>query len=143
MRTANLNGLKLKNLFKEKMKVIKDCDTASSGCWHDYVSGTYNAKFLNGTSITAGWWSVSSVYPALVLEDGAMLYFVFYDNNCNGDTYGVCALLHVDTNGFNPPNMYGKDLYTISIKKDVLWPYYNGSTCSGIGINCGAAYLLK
>lgn len=137
-----------KNLFRDKLSVVKDCDLNSGGvCWHaNDAGGTYTAQYLNKTFVTNSFWSFANSFPAIVLADGTMIYFVHYDDNCNWAGQGMCTLIHIDINGFAKPNQYGKDLYTISVTATGISPGYgvtDNCVPGGVGYNCGRTYLSK
>lgn len=122
-------GEALKDAFKAKLMVIKDCigdssqggtgsGSAISGCWHP-MNGY---KYLNGTVSTD-----NMLYPGLILKDGAFVVFASSSSTCadatiTGANFTRCGWLTVDVNGFRGPNVVGKDIFGMAITPNILIP---------------------
>ena len=105
------------DLYAEKMKVIKKCSNSrTEGCW------TYDC--LTGPNV------LQAAKSGMILNDGTMVTFFFYDVGCNyahghaviGGTNSPnnCADVYVDTNGAKPPSYIGKDILVFLLYKDRL-----------------------
>jgi len=98
----------------------------------------------------------------MVLTDGTMILFHYFDPNgaCLQETTGmhkICGLLEIDVNGYNPPNVFGKDMYSAYVFSDGikpfgvqgdLWNLLNDCNPSGVGLygygfSCSALYLMQ
>jgi len=150
----------LKNAFKSKLSYIKECSGIPSfggsgagakieGCWNDG-----NWKYLNGTPVVSDPQSL----PGLVLSNGTLLNFGINKSACTYPTgdYYRCGAINFDVNGFKPPNMFGKDIFQVSIITNGLLPdgaqgYYDPSSdCNlsntmgtNLGYGCTALYLYQ
>ncbi|MDD3150358.1 MAG: prepilin-type N-terminal cleavage/methylation domain-containing protein [Candidatus Gastranaerophilales bacterium] len=154
----NAGSENLKNAFASKLNIIKDCSGTSStwggtgaggsaeGCWH---SLWYR---LNGTTLG------TSTNPALILNNGCLIYFRIDNSSCNDDIgeYSRCGQIIVDVNGFKKPNTIGKDIYYINIITNSIIPvgardYLDPSTTcvegstetDNTGRGCAAKYLYE
>lgn len=160
---TNTGGEALKDAFKSKLLVTKNCigdssqggtgsGSAISGCWHP-MSGY---KYLNGTVSTD-----NMLYPGLILNDGAFVVFASSSSTCTdatitGADFTRCGWLTVDVNGFKGPNVTGKDIFGMAITPTELIPNgarggYDptiycvpGSTdANNTGRGCPAKYLYE
>jgi len=119
------DGENIKNAFKGKLSYLKECSGISSvggsgagssaeGCWHNEM------KYLNGSS--------QGVYPygGLILSNGTLL--VLWDEQnmlgsaCTARGIKACASAMIDVNGFNKPNVVGKDIFRFWATEDGLIP---------------------
>lgn len=129
----------LRNLFVEKMKVIKKCkSSAPNECQAKsyYADGS---ELKNTTNINQGW-------PMLVTESGYSVKFRFHIANCdsfspnfkNADgslrELKTCGWMQVDTNGKKKPNTAGKDIFFIHIFKNKLIPIDMNKDCQANGL---------
>lgn len=112
----------IKDLFKAKMNVIKDCPAASS----------------RGACLPLLYYHMSKSFPtanavdrdSLVLSDGTSVAFWSggVDSTCadyravlNGAN-ASCGIIQVDVNGLKSPNKTGEDIYLFFILKDRVLP---------------------
>ena len=117
----------LRNLFAEKMKVIKKCkSSAPNECQGKsyFADGTEQKNYLN----------LNDSWPMIVTESGYSVKFRFHIANCDSysnnlkDSDGTlielktCGWMQVDTNGKMKPNTLGKDIFVIDIFKNKLIP---------------------
>lgn len=97
------------------LKVSKTCaDGAANGiCWMQPTA----LKTLYGSNFTGNYNDNS---PTFILADGSIvrIYDTWYASNCSifprtlgGIVEGACAVIHMDVNGFKPPNQLGRDIY--------------------------------
>lgn len=101
--TGGINHSRPIAMLSPYLQTSKVCyaATASAGkCFH-----TTEIATLDGTGSS---WSFAS-FGGIVLSNGAML--TFFDNNSTCENSKTCGWLLVDTNGFKPPNRYGKDIF--------------------------------
>lgn len=137
-----------KNALKPYLSYVKECDNnASSGiCFPATVtqqdkSGSTDYSYRNTN--TAG----------LILKDGTMAIFYLDSPACTYPRGSApfdteCGWVTVDVNGFNKPNMWGKDVYTFLFYVDRVRPqgvhgggYESCSVSSGFG--CASQYLYQ
>ncbi len=138
-------GNLIKQRLFENVKKIKDCDDAkkSDRCTaseYYYLNGNKDTLANNG-STTAGVMADGSVF--LILPQMGQQW----DNRGNGALSQVFGLIYLDTNGKNPPNTYGKDLFFFYLtNKGIVpagtedeakgnWPF---SSCHQKGAGCAA-----
>ncbi len=138
-------GNLIKQRLFENVKKIKDCDDArkSDRCTaseYYYLNGNKDALANNGAT-TAGVMADGSVF--LILPQMGQQW----DNRGNGALSQVFGLIYLDTNGKNPPNTYGKDLFFFYLtNKGIVpagtedeakgnWPF---SSCHQAGVGCAA-----
>lgn len=152
----------MKDMFKRYLKYTKECSgiaadggagagSTPEGCWHP----SNTIKLLNNAS--AGGFGVDE--PGLILADGTLVIFRLYKSDCSDGT-GVdltrCGVINVDVNGFKKPNVIGKDIFSIDVGKDRIFPdgshgwgdpatsCVSGSTDAGNnGWGCSAKYLFE
>lgn len=121
-----------KNAFKNYMSYTKDCDDYDvyGTCWHNYN----NFYYMNKQPVAFNGWPFNCGVSALVLADGSYLSFSFYMDNNSDLRPGVINHINVDVNGAKGPNTLGKDIYTIYILNDKIYPY--GSSVDGYESTC-------
>lgn len=99
----------LRDNFVKYLKILKQCDSGQSmgACW---ATNSYSTENFAGA----------------ILADGAFLMFRYEKSACDytevGDVTPRCGWIRVDVNGFKPPNTMGKDLYTIRILSNKIYP---------------------
>ncbi|MBR6098398.1 type II secretion system protein [bacterium] len=135
--TANPDdATKVADIFKPYLNISKDCGTSSTAC---LANLTYKLK--NGGDSEN--YSADNIYYKLLLNDGSTLWFRGKQSN-EDDISGVAFF---DTNGNNPPNKWGHDVFALSIKRDRLAPARNfNSHCSSersTGWGCIEWILIK
>lgn len=145
-------GQSAKDLFKQNLSYIRDCDSADSAgkCWSTSVknlSNTYSYTPYNNA--------------ALVLKDGMSI--LFFTNATGGGVdcswtistdLKICGYADVDVNGFTKgPNQLGKDIYSFWILENRILPEgtvqdhrdncSTGNTDTNAGSTCSAKYLYE
>lgn len=159
---GDLASADYKSLYAKQLKYIKSCSNSSAeGCWHK-AGSTYAWTRLDGnTGCKAGNCpGENDAYSSgFVLNDGSMITF-WYNSGHSGGTcptlvnswysYGIpgyyCSEMSFDTNGFQGPNVIGKDIFEVIITKDRLlqvWPVTATSTIKNGGFTKLAEYLSK
>ena len=117
----------LKNIFKEKLHTIKDCDVNSGANLSKCFVPQAEAKQLNGKPVSsgAGYFNNNGT-SGLVLNDGTSIAFWLDTVECNSTLHPTkqrCAWFVVDVNGSNKrPNTWGKDLYLFFIFSNQIMP---------------------
>jgi prepilin-type N-terminal cleavage/methylation domain-containing protein len=142
------------NTFKPYFSISKYClYTAASAddCWHAHLPSA-KVHQLGG----AGEIFWDNNYPAMILNDGTLLYFWGGKADCslNDPPFNnQCIHLSVDVNGFKAPNTVGKDIFIVHIFANRIAPYgvqgdgyendCNTNPASGAGYGCSAKYLYQ
>lgn len=147
----------LKNLFKAKLKTIKDCDKNSGENLSKCFVAQKDAKQLNGKPVGSLYFN-NNATSGLLLQNGAALSLWFDSAAC--DSYKEfakprCAFVVLDVNGPNlRPNTWGKDLFLFFIYPNQIMPadahntdgsaYRNdcGVGCN-YGLTCASKYIYK
>jgi hypothetical protein len=144
----------LTNEFISKLAVRKYCPSIngnSRDCWFIHAPAIETHQ-MGGTADYVVW---SPGYPAIVLNDGALVSFFGGKSDCSvvgGHFSNECLQIAVDVNGFKGPNIIGKDIFAIHVREDKLVPYgvndgyqndCNSNPPSGTGYGCAAQYLLQ
>jgi len=158
MLIINDNGGDLVNVFPdhnvmrdkylEKLSYIKSCEfgTSRGNC---FVGGADSIHHLNGADYPDIWMSEAGA----ILNNGTAVVFYSSSSDCAGIRHGIqkCGDIDVDVNGPKKPNVIGKDIYFISVKKDGILPWgtsgdnYVNVPCSSSyqGYSCSAIYLYQ
>lgn len=120
----------MRNAFLGYLKAVKTCDATNGAlCFHINNDGT---KFLNNTLVTDYWGATTSA----ILADGALLRFAVGSSDCSNIST-ECGEIWVDVNGFNKPNIVGKDIFGVKIVNNTLKPFgTQGDTYSVAGRTC-------
>ena len=138
------------NMLVPYMNVTKNCGR-NTGCFPDV---TY--KYLNNTD----WNNIdtAATRAKIMLADGTMIALAIDNKDCilsqgnSTELQQVCGGIHIDTNGFKPPNTLGKDIFSFHVTKNVIVPRgtlddtsNSFSTCktSSNGWGCTAWVLLN
>ena len=84
--------------------------------------------------------SAGDFFFDMEILDGSLWYFEDYSKNCNlsdSDLYSnACAVIKVDTNGKNDPNMVGLDVLGFYIKSDgTVLPFGSGDSATTSSCN--------
>jgi len=103
--------------YAKYLNATKICqpEEAFGNCWHKL--GEF--KFLNGISVTG-----YSEESGMILSNGTLLFIDWRSSDCSQVPFGipVCAVMHVDVNGFKGPNMIGKDIYKMYLFETTIKP---------------------
>lgn len=142
------DSVTLLNLFKDKMKVIKFCDTTSRtvfNCWHPVENDAEAVHDKLGNK--AGFWDVGNQYPAMILQDGALVHLMAARPDCGGAVQ-ACGGIVIDTNGKKGPNIMGKDVFWLYILGNKFAPMGSKDvnlfgSCDTTGYGCAAEYLSR
>lgn len=103
------------------------------GCFHAQSA----VKTLNGQN----FWDDPTDYNAgaMILADGTLVFLSWTGySTCDFVSEGVthCHYAYVDVNGFNGPNVVGRDIFTFWITKDGLVPYGQTGTYADYTTYC-------
>jgi len=114
------------------LKCIKKCpkNTQSGICFHTYF------KTLNNVNS----WINFTKLPRAVLANGMLIAFYdSYKSQCNSIMYQIngvyeqCTDVYVDVNGFNGPNIYGRDIFAFDLTKRGIYPRGNQNSYDDLG----------
>lgn len=104
----------VRNSYLTYFSHIKTCDENNTACWHD-VATTPLKHIAGGNMNVGGTTTWSSAFAGMQLKDGAFIRFrPNSSTNCNS-TLPACAMVFVDVNGFKKPNVFGKDIFYMTI----------------------------
>lgn len=134
-----------RNAYLNYMSYIQKCDTDSiiTQCWTSEPLGDRSLDTINGSRA--------------ILNNGSFIYFNYRDKAC-ADTFfgnipgGYCGIIQVDVNGYNGPNISGKDIFSMWATKNKIAPFGTkgitwGVTCNPTsnipGYGCAAKYLYQ
>lgn len=156
----------LKNVFKEKLNTLKDCDINNGVNLSKCFVCQADAKQLNGKPVksSAGYFNNNKT-SGLVLNDGASAAFWLDTIDCNSSLHPHkqrCGWIVMDANGPNgKSNTWGKDLYLFFIFTNQIMPadakstddsctednescYQNDcGTGTNYGLTCASKYLYE
>ncbi len=143
------DGACFKNMFKDVLKYVKECDTLpiTNKCWiaNNFSDGTYYG--VDGTS--------PGGMGGAVLQNGMLMLFRYHKKDCSLAANWACGWIGVDINGFKKPNRWGKDVFMFSVGKEIIKPAGvdgdtgNFRTCNSTdtgdysGWGCTAKYLYE
>lgn len=141
----------LKNIFKTKLQVNRECQSPNSG---DCFPSMSEIKRLDGSSANDYYLNLETGTET-VLNDGSALIFYLDSATCKSTISpshnNRCGWITVDVNGLKKPNTWGKDLYTFIIFSDLIKPaipditdIVSGDDCetgTNFGYTCSAKYL--
>ncbi len=146
-------GNLIKQRLFENVKKIKDCDDArkSDGCIaskYYYLDGTIDTGIANPETAnnTIGLMADGTTFM-IVSQVGQQ-----WDNRGNGALSQVFGIISVDTNGKNPPNTHGKDLFIFYLTNKGIVPagtqdetnsYWSFSKCHIQGCGCAAWVIFN
>lgn len=104
-------------------------------CWHN----TGNWNLLNGNTY------VAPTNYGLMSSSGILIGTMLHLSSCSWNGYGtpsgkgICASIWVDSNGFEKPNMLGKDIFYFWINEDGVIPIGLDGTTGTIATSCSTA----
>lgn len=146
-----------RDLYAKNLSVIKKCNySVTDKCWHK----ASEMKYFNGDPADS-WHACDG--EGLILNNGVMFSFCQTYNDCSytfGGSNKICSMIYIDTNGFNEPNTFGKDIFMTELtpqgdllpvgnKNDNYSYRYSadgrpGKCDSGsIGLGCATRYLAE
>lgn len=123
--TAELNaGLRPKGIA-QYLNIAKNCGKGT-GCFpnvtYQTLGGKKDTPWLNIDNNT-------TFYAKIMIQDGtSLMYAQYLGDNCtrdegNGPMNLICGYFYIDINGFNKPNMVGRDLFVFWLSKNgVVYP---------------------
>ncbi|MFA7658644.1 MAG: type II secretion system protein [Candidatus Gastranaerophilaceae bacterium] len=96
-------------------KVVKNCDTTTSGCFSDTVATTFD-----GTTPTSG--NDSTSYYRFITADGMSISLATPSISCSNSTDALTKMcmtnVYIDVNGLKKPNALGRDIFRFVIDND-------------------------
>jgi hypothetical protein len=101
-------------------KTCGDGTAVSGGC--------YNAQSAIKSLHNDAYWNnpTDAIYRSFVLADGTLVLTRLMSTDCTGTEGGIlssiCGWFTIDVNGFNGPNIYGRDIFAFYIKQDKISP---------------------
>ncbi|MDR1327543.1 MAG: type II secretion system GspH family protein [Heliobacteriaceae bacterium] len=101
--------------FAPYLKLQKNCGRYIRGCFPDVIY-----KYLNGSNFYNSNFNTSPTYAKAIMADG-IIFRLAGDGACN-TANTLCAVLMVDTNGFKPPNQFGKDFFIFHVRTNGIAP---------------------
>lgn len=144
----------LKNVLKQKISTIRECNVGSKSgiCF----PASANIKFLSGSAGDDNF--IGDTYTSgLILKDGAALNFYLESASCSASSPNYsnrCGWITVDVNGLQNPNVWGRDIYLFFMFSNAIRPAAVGvidtwaasADDCGVGANlgytCASKYLL-
>ena len=118
----------VKQLFIDKMKIIKECTSANSNGICIGASQTYLNPSLG---------SVSNSLDSFITANGVSISIWGTDINCSSlravinGTNSSCGIIQVDINGLRTPNKIGEDIYIFHILANKILPVGGNYSYSG------------
>jgi len=135
-----------KNAFTNYLSTVKECEPGvSDNCWHK----DNEWHWMKGDDIAWGYRATA------ILSNNSLASFHWYSPDCSYTDEDVnpaiCGCIYVDVNGFNKPNIVGKDIFGFWVSEKKLTPfgasdyYYPATDCtpSGYGIGCSVVVLKQ
>jgi type II secretory pathway pseudopilin PulG len=106
--------------FTDSGTLEKDYSTVLKFVKEGPQNTLFPSSYYYYKSSTTQDWSINT-YVSGVLIDGSIWRFVSSSANCTAShpssITNLCGGINIDVNGTKPPNMYGKDLFSIDILK--------------------------
>ena len=111
------NGLKNAYATYLKTTTICDFDNTPGTCWHN---ASTDWQLLNGDPSEA-WMNPGA---GVITSDGIFMKFRGLASDCSDTSGGrpACGQIMVDINGFNEPNVMGKDVFMIGVEENRITP---------------------
>lgn len=130
--------------MKPYLKISRDCSYDKEGCFPS--NGYKTLAGVKGDNITA----INNGHVKFILNSGESVSFFLNSKECkyNSDTAGdtkelknICGGLHVDINGLQAPNVFGRDLFLFWVTKYGIIPVgaQADNTEYSFSKNCGIA----
>jgi prepilin-type N-terminal cleavage/methylation domain-containing protein len=124
---SSISDTPFRSEFLKYLPSAKVCTEGTAGCWH----GNNVVKYLSPVMGYAC--NGFDVYANVILSSGALAVFEFDSPTCtSGANNDLCGRIVIDVNGFKGPNVIGKDIFRIWVRKDKIEP-------DGVGVVPGTA----
>lgn len=135
-------------IYEQYLNFQKTCpnDAIAEGCWHTTFKA-YNGVTCDTTQGgNCDFWQSSAGNPfrGAILNNGMLLLIQSHTPTCtDADTAFGCARMTVDVNGFKPPNIYGKDIFTLVLDNTKVVPYYKSNAGGTLDGDNSKNYILS
>lgn len=143
-----------RDVYLKFLSSIKQCASYETNCGNNFCTYFSSIKQLGSGSYNLFGNCAGAGGGFATLSNGSFFLITSSANGGNAATCSpYCALIGIDVNGLNPPNVIGKDIYGAFVLEDGLKPYgitgISGAdysnTCisSSSGLGCAAENLFK
>lgn len=110
------------NAYADELKTIKKCYVGQEigNCWHK----SNEWKELDGDLEDES----PDLFATMIAKNGILLNFEVQSANCTNNKMSLnseniaCGVIQLDTNGFEKPNMFGRDVFHFRLTKYGLYP---------------------
>lgn len=118
------SGNCLRDVFKSKIKYIKECDAPNSYGNGNCFVATNRVKLYSGNIQGTNYYLDPANRASIITNDGMVFGFYSQDTNCDTDYIlpQNCGGVTVDVNGNKGPNQFGKDFYAFAIHSHFFRP---------------------
>ncbi len=137
------------NKYGNILEYNKTCSVGSvvGNCWANFTG-----KLSIGASVES--FDANTNYQGAVLADGTFLLFYIPNISCNGTGVSLnlpyaatdkilCGYIVADVNGFNGPNIIGKDIFMFLLGSNGLYAGGEAHTIYNAAGNCNTKNTLK
>lgn len=109
-------------LTNENFSIASVCANAQTDCWKTTATGSdkITYKMLNGSASTVR--NASTV----ILKNGAILDYITLSIDIDGGKDKIIGNFYVDVNGNEPPNIWGRDIFSLYVTENGKITNYNG-----------------
>ena len=137
---SNVEALKtwFKRYMEPNMKTVSVCYN-TAGCWANTGTKTLQGNNVNFDRKNVG---IGNDIITIRLTNGSNLNFDVYNSGEYKQIFGIettnldTFVIFIDTNGDNPPNVVGKDIYVLVWKEGSLLPAGNDVSTDEVNKNC-------
>lgn len=135
-------------VYEKYLKFQKTCSTSAvaEGCWHTTFKSYTGATCDTTQGGVCDFWQSSAGNPfrGAILNNGMLLLIQAHTPTCTDtDTAFGCARMTIDVNGFKPPNIYGKDIFTLVLDNTKVVPYYKSNSGGTLDGDNSKNYILS
>lgn len=135
-------------VYQQYLSFQKTCpnDARAEGCWHANFLAYNGATCDTSQGGVCDFWQSSAGNPfrGAILNNGMLLLIQAHTPTCtDNDTAFGCGRMTVDVNGFKPPNIYGKDIFTLVLDNTKVVPYYKSNAGGTLDGDNSRNYILS